>query len=238
MLVVSTFLWRDPTRDNRGYILTPDHVRILKNMVERNLTIPHKFICVTDEDLNHLDIETVPLNWEKHVPGTVFMRLLQHNEEWARANLGERILSFDIDIVITSNIDHIASRDEPIVLWHNPNFPKPGRAFYQSSVQLFTPGARPQLWADFDPIETPKWVNWRFGGREQAWISECLEWNEAWWDDRHGIYGAGRLVRGEKGKGVYTDLPENACIVSFPGAREPSQPEVQKLHPWIGDFYH
>jgi len=177
------------------------------------------------------------MDWRKHVPGTVFARLMQHNPEWCRKNLGERVLSLARDIVITGAIDHIASRQEDFVIWRNPNYGAPKRAFYQSSVQLFTAGARPQLWEDFDPQETPKWVNWRFGGREQAWISERLEWDEAYFSDKDGVYGAGRLARGEYGAGVYEGLPENACIVSFPGARAPWQPEVQEMHPWVKEHY-
>ena len=229
-LTVATYFWNDPARASRGYSFNHDHVRILRNMVERNLTLPHRFVCVTDDKIE--GIETVPLDWNKHVPGTIFMRLMQHNPKIASI-LGKRILSLDLDIVITRNIDHIAGRTEDIVLWRNPNFPQPRRAFYQSSVQLFNVGARPQLWNEFDPRETPKWVNWRFGGAEQAWISERLEWDEAYFDASHGIYGAGRLG----GNGVYSELPENACIVSFPGAREPGQKEVQEKHPWVARLY-
>lgn len=233
MICVATYLWRDPARDSqrRGYTFNHDHVRVLRNMVRRNLSVPHRFVCVADEAVE--DIETVPLDWRKHVPGTVCIRLMQHNPDWARANLGERILSLDIDVVVTGSLDALVSRTEDIVLWRNPNWPAPGRAFYQSSVQLFSAGARPMLWQDFDPVETPKWMNWRFGGREQAWISERLEWNEAHFDASHGVYGAGRLG----GKGVGSVLPDNACIVSFPGAREPSQAETQAQHPWIKEHY-
>lgn len=233
MLTVATYLWRDKERDAqaRGYTFNHDHVRILRNMVRRSLGVPHRFVCVADEAIE--DIDVAPLDWRKHVPGTVCIRLMQHNPSWCRVNLGERVLSLDLDVVITGSLDHIAARTEDAVWWKNPNFGMPQRAFYQSSVQLFSAGARPELWDDFDPVETPKWMNWRFGGREQAWISERLEWNEAYFDEGHGIYGAGRLG----GKGVGSELPENACIVSFPGAREPSQPETQALHPWIGAHY-
>ena len=154
-------------------------------MVARNLTLPHRFVCVTDDKIE--GVETVPFDWRKHVPGTVYARLMQHNTEWARVNLGERILSLDLDIVITGNFDHVAGRKEDFVIWRNPNFGQPRRAFYQSSVQLFSAGARPQLWTDFDPVETPKWCNWRFGGAEQAWISERLDWTEAYFSDQDGI---------------------------------------------------
>lgn len=200
-------------------------------MLSRNITVPYRFLCVTDEKID--GIETVLPDWRKHVPGTVFARLMQHNPEWCRANLGEEVLSLDLDIVITRNINHVANRLEEFVIWRNPNYPKPKRAFYQSSVQRFKAGARPELWEDFDPTETPKWVNWRFGGREQAWISERLEWEEAYFSDKDGIYGAGRLG----GAGIYSELPENACIVSFPGARAPWQKEVQEKHPWVKEHY-
>lgn len=231
MITVATYFWRDPTRSGRGYTFNHDHVRVLRDMLKRNLSLPYRFVCVTDETVAGVD--TVRPDMSKHIPGTIFARLMQHNPDWARTNLGERILSLDLDIVITGSIDHLVSRQEDFIIWRNPNFPQPGRAFYQSSVQLFSAGARPELWNDFDPKETPKWVNWRFGGKEQAWISERLPWDEAYFDHRDGIYGAGRLG----GTGVYSELPENACIVSFPGAREPSQPETQAKHPWIKEHY-
>lgn len=228
---MATYYWRDAARDGRGYVFNHEHVRILRNMIERNLTVPHKFVCVTDDIVD--GVETVPLDWRKHVPGTVFIRLMQHNTEWAKANLGERILSLDLDIVVTGNMDRLVSRSEDFIIWRNPNFPKPRRAPYQSSVQLFDAGARPELWFDFDPVETPKWVNRRFGGAEQAWISERLQWSQAYFDHNDGVYGAARLG----GPGVHKELPANACIVSFPGAREPSQPETQAEFPWIKEHY-
>ena len=199
----------------------------------RNLTIPHKFVVVTNDLIK--GVETLPLDYTKHVPGTVFLRLMQHNTEFAR-KLGDRILSLDIDVVITGSLDKLVSRTEDYVIWKNPNFPKPLRSYFQSSVQLFSPGARPELYEDFDPKETPKWVNWRFGGREQAWIAERLEWGKtAVFTDKDGVYGAGRLG----GEGVYGgDLPENACIVSFPGARAPWNEDIQQKFPWIKDHYH
>ena len=230
MFTVVTYLWKDSERLDRGYTFSHEHVRILKRMVERNLTVPHRFVCVSDEPID--GVNTVPLDWRKHVPGTVFLRLMQHRPDIADL-LGQRILSLDVDIVITGNIDHIAQRPEDFVIWRNPNFPTPKRAFFQGSVQLFNAGARTCLWEDFDPQATPKWVNWRFGGREQAWISERLEWTEATFSAQDGIFGAGRLG----GAGVYSDLPKEARIVSFPGARAPWQEDTQSKYPWIKEFY-
>lgn len=216
-------------------------------MVDRNLTVPHRFVCVTDQKID--DIETIKLDWEKHVPGTVFVRLMQRRPDYADIIGGDRILSLDIDVVITGNIDHIVSRKEPSVWWRNPNFGQPRRAFYQSSIQLFDAGHHSELWSDFDPVWTPQnmrfrepWekplpVNHRFGGAEQAWISERVSWNEPHWTDADGIYGAGRLFGDKQDNGVQSTLPDNACIVSVPGNRMPGQPEVMEQHGWMAEHY-
>lgn len=247
MLTVVTYLWSDPVRANRGYVCGPQHVPILQAMVRRNLTVPHRFVCVTDEVIP--GVETFPLDYSKHVKGTVFLRLMQHNPETARAICGDavsrgengqipskqRILSLDLDMVVTGSLDKLVRRTEDFIIWKNPNFPSPSRSYFQSSVQLFTPGSRPELYQDFNRRQTSVWVNWRFGGAEQAWIAERLSWKDtAVFTDADGVYGLGRL----RGAGVYETLPENACLVSTPGARAPWLPEVQNDFPWIKDHYH
>jgi hypothetical protein len=113
-------------------------------------------------------------------------------------------------------------------------------------MQLFTVGATEFLWADFDPRSTPAWLNRRFGGAEQCWISERLntaypdagwDWDRPFWSENDGVYGAGRLFDGKMGRGVTSELPQNARIVFFPGDRSPSQPDVQRMHPWIAEHY-
>ena len=232
MLTVVCFFWRDRSR-RRSYTFTPEHVRIWDRMVARHLTIPHRRVCVTHRpDLIDF-METAQLDPAKHVPGTCFVRLMLRRPDFGDILKADRILSLDLDCVIVDSLDPLVSRTEDAVFWRNPNYPQPRRAFYQTSIQLFTPGARSQLWTDFDPVETPKWVNRRFGGAEQAWVSEKLPWDEAYWTDADGIYGSMRLG----GAGVGTELPNNARIVFFPGYREPSQPEMMQRHPWIEENY-
>lgn len=240
MITVACFFWRDPHRV-RAYTYNHGHVRTLQAMAKRHLAMPHRFVCITDEEIP--GVETVPVDWTKHVPGTCGVKLMLWRPDIGKV-LGDRIFYLDLDVVITGTLDPLVDRPEDVVLWHNPNFPLPRRAFFQTSVQLLTAGARPHLWHDFDPMTTPVWHNGqayighRFGGFEQAWLSERLDWDaEAYWDHRDGIYGAGRLVNGQMGQGVQSVLPDNARIVSFPGNREPSQPGVQAMHPWVKEHY-
>src|SRR3972149_4018615 len=158
-----------------------------------------------------------------------------------------RVLLMDIDMVAVDCLDPIVMRDEHAVWWKNPNYEPGGRrGFIQGSMQLFTVGATTHLWEDFNPRRTPAMLNRRFGGGEQAWISERLntawpepgwEWDVPHWTEADGVYGAGRLVNGKMGEGVQSELPENARIVFTPGDRSPSQPEMVARHPWIRHFY-
>ena len=81
-------------------------------------------------------------------------------------------------------------------------------------------------------------MNRRFGGFEQAWLSEILPWDEAYFDDKDGIYGAGRLGDANPESMVETELPDNARIVVLPGNRAPHQAHVQEKHRWIAGAYH
>ena len=232
-VTVVTFLWEDEAR-RRSYHFTTEHVQIARRMVDRHLSLPHEFVCVTDHRIE--GIRTVPIDWRKHVPGTCFVKLMMHRPDIAGL-LGRRILYLDLDCVIVGSMDGIVHRPyTDAVFWRNPNYGLPKRAFYQGSMQLFTAGARSQLWTDFDPAETPKWINRRYGGAEQAWISERLDHDEATWSDADGVFGAGRLVGGQMDKGI-SELPANARIVFTPGNREPSQPDVQRAHPWIVEHW-
>ena len=246
MLTVACYYWIDPAR-RRSYQLTPEDVRIWDSMIARNLTLPHRRVCITHRpDLIDF-METIPIYDSKHVPGTCALKLMTWHRD-VEEILGKRIVVMDIDCVVTGNLDPLFDRPEDVVLWKNPNYEKDGRrGFYQGSMQLLAAGARPFLFDDFDPKTTPRMLNRRFGGAEQAWISERLntswpepgwEWTEPHWTEADGVYGAGRLFDGKVGAGVQTELPDNARIVFTPGDRAPSQPQVQEAHPWIRDWYH
>lgn len=254
MLTICSFFWVDQARQ-RNVQITPDDVRIWRNMVERNLSVPHRIVCVTHRpDLIDF-METIPLDMAKHVPGTCLVKLMVHRPDIGEVLKADRILLMDIDCVITGSLDPLVDdMGHDLVLWKNPNHnpdTEDGRrrGFYQGSMQLLRAGARPCLWEDFDPRSTPSWLNRRFGGAEQAWISERLnldypkagwQWSsnfEGHWTEADGIYGAGRLFNGKMGKGVTTELPENARIVFAPGDRKPGTPEFVKNHPWSVEFW-
>jgi len=232
MLEVICFLWFDPHgARNKVYVYDERHVRALKTMVDRHLSVPHEFVCVSDRKIE--GVNTIPIDPASHVPSTRYAKLMMFNPRGPLA--GKRFLYLDLDAVLTASIDPLVTRDEKLVLWRNPNFGVPRRAFYNTSIILHTGGSRPEFWTDFDPGLTPGWLSNMWGGTDQAWVSHRATKHEAHWTDSDGVYGAGRL--GDVAPGAGTGLPGNARIVFTPGEREPSMPHMRTAHPWIADHY-
>lgn len=240
-LKIVCFLWFDPQAKCRNiYTYTADHVRLLKRMVDRHMTLPHEFVCVTDRPelfSGDSDIRAVKLDKTTFVPGSRFTKLMLWRGDIGGI-IGKRIGYLDLDCVICRNIDNIFARTEDVVLWRNPNYGiKSRRARYNTSIMLLDAGARPHLYDKFDPAKHPPELRKVWGGTDQAWISNRLsETDEAYWTSDDGVYGAGRLR--DVAPGVTTELPEDARIVFFPGPREPGMPNIQEIHPWIKDHLY
>ncbi len=245
MITVVCFLWNDPHGiRNHLYVYDESYVLALKLAVEKNLSVPHEFICVTDKK-EIRGIKTVRLNYTTHIAGTRFAKLMLYRPYGEL--VGKRVLSLDLDTVVTGSLDPLVDKKEDLVLWRNPNFGQPARARYNTSMVLHTCGTRPELWTDFKPCDWDKGMvkstleNVQrvtgFGGTDQAWVSHRASPNEAHWTDADGVYGAGRLVKPDGAlDGVGTELPDNARIVFTPGARTHRTPGFAELHPWVKDY--
>jgi len=119
MLTVYSVLWGDK--------YSPGYVYNLKEMVEKHLTIPHEFICITDHTLTGITTMRPPKKW----PGW-----------WSKINLfspeiaGGPSLYFDLDIMILHNIDYLAGYTcHPFAA--PPNWAQSGHGGIQSSVMAW-----------------------------------------------------------------------------------------------------
>lgn len=118
----------------------PEYVNILYNMVSRNLSVPHKFVCITDDTTGiNPEIETVEAMysdgwWTK-------LSLFAPNAY----NFRGKVLYFDLDVVIVSNINKLANYDASFAICRDWVC-----STYNSSVMLLEIGTETQVWDKFD----------------------------------------------------------------------------------------
>ncbi len=232
--IVLCWLWKGP--DSRRQFL-PEHVNVLRRMVERNLTIPHIFTCITDLndfDSRRFDREVQPMPTPRSARmladlkspegdrfPSCYRRLWTFSEE-AAEGFGNRdvfrhVLTLDVDVVITGSINHLLERTDdfvgvrPLKQWGNANRVAGG-------MHLLRSGSHVSVWDDFviDPTEAiQRTRELGFRGSDQAWISRCLGENCATYGPNDGLYSIRDLNEGA------LPLPEDACLVQFNGPTKP-----------------
>jgi hypothetical protein len=152
-----------------------DYVNILHGMVQRHLSVPHRFVCLTD-DPTGIACETLPI-----VPNlpTWWGKLTLFNHP-----LPGRILYLDLDTVIVGSIDDFAAYDGPFCLI-KPFYRDRG---FASGVMSIGPEFGRPVWEKFarNPqaaIEScrryadPPWNN-----GDQRWLELTVERADYWQD--------------------------------------------------------
>lgn len=232
MLTVACYLWGDPAGESP---YSAADVHLLKRMVDRHLTVPHEFVCITDRpgQFDGSEVRAVKLPQMPIEHGMYGCQKLLTFHPIAATFIGERILAIDLDVVIVANFDSIVDRPEDLVLWRNPsrrpwNDPKSRRAYYNSSLVLLRAGSWPEIWNRYAEGKAKGYPG------DQDWISKVYGPLCHYWDDSSGVY---RLARTDTpGSGVRAVLPGNAKIVFFPGDEgKPWIPAIAQECPWIAE---
>jgi len=217
MLSVVTFAFRG-WQPLYSHANRAQYVHALRSMFEQHLTIPHRFVCVTDEP-NLYECETFPI-WETWpdcgwFPNSFFR--LRLYSEWARV-LGDTIISCDTDTIIRANIDDLVT-DDPIRLLPSRDFARPEAMHYQGAWQLITPGAYDWLWRDFDIVRSldelraAKARRHFLIGSDQAWLSHKLPHCPTYDFEADGFY--------IRRPGDDRPLPSSARVAMFVGGFKP-----------------
>lgn len=225
----------------------PETVNVLRRMVARHLTLPHRFSCITD-DAQGIDPEVriIPL-WDTYadIPSpsgannpSCYRRLRMFSEE-ARELIGSRIVSMDLDTVVTGNLDSLFDRAEDFVIWggttHILNGQRRARpwCWYNGSFMMLRAGTRTRVWTEFDPKVSPRRAHAANArGSDQGWISYCLGTKEATWTDADGVRSFRSHIIPGNGK-----LPPGTRLVAFHGRYDPWTAEAQRVAPWIKEHY-
>lgn len=212
-------------------------VNVLRDMVARNLALPHRFICVTDDTAGIAPgIEIVKL-WDDHatLPSphgplnpSCYRRLRAFSAE-AGKWFGPRFASIDLDTVIVGDITPLLDRPEDFVIWGDTNPSTP----YNGGFWLLRTGTRTKVWDNFDPTRSPAHATaLGYFGSDQAWIGAALGPNEQRYGAADGVYSYRVHIQPALGL-----LPRNARIVFFHGKHDPWHANVQRNHPWVRHHY-
>lgn len=126
-----------------GKAYGPEYVNKLYHMCQRNISLPFRFVCLTEiTDGLEPDIEVLPLPDFEEPPPEYLWRCLC----WRKLALFDRefhdlkgkVLLLDIDLVIVDNIDCFFTFSDKLAM--PQNWSKPGRLFGQGSVISFDIG--------------------------------------------------------------------------------------------------
>ena len=207
-LTICTFLW--------GNKYDCDDVLKLRAGLQRHLKVEYRFLCLTDHkempaDIEHYAIEDPELLNAKGC----FARLRLFDINWQKAKkITGKIISLDLDVVITGTLDRIFDRNESFVILCGANAVNP--CPYNGSVFMFDSGTHCNLWTEFSLAKAQTIPYYDFPD-DQGWFWHVLP-NAATWPcgSSFGIYAFQK-------PGWPGSLPADAKMVVFPGWRSPKQ---------------
>lgn len=226
-----------------GTLYGPEYVNRLYNMVSRHLSLPFRFICLT-EDSAGLDsrVEVYPLPDFEEPP----QEYAQYCSAWRKlalfkpglADLEGKVLFLDLDVVIMDGIDALFSFSNKLAIIEN--WYQPGRLIGQASVFCFEAGKDEVLLENY--LKNPLAVLNSYR-TEQAYISGFLGqegmdfFPESWCVSfkKHCMPSGFRRFFSSRVK-----KPESAKIVVFHG--NPNPPDAiagrwGKSLPWYKSWY-
>jgi hypothetical protein len=210
-LLILSWLWSQP--DGRA-TYTAHHVNIWADMIRRNLSIDHDIACVTDMPAgidprvriiappgDFLDV-TIP-TWRNGRP-QCFRRLSMFRPDAKDLFGGERIVSLDLDVVVTGALDPLFAGGEDFRICRGT---AAGRAV-NGSMYMIRAGSRPSVYTDFTP-ERAVQAGKRHVGSDQSWIAHCLG-DEPTWGPEDGVVSVQQRH--------LSDLPR---LITYPGTLKP-----------------
>lgn len=225
-----------------GQLYGPEYVNILHRMVARHVSLPFRFICLTDngEGLDQ-GIEVWPLP-EFEEPPWEYARVCSAWRKLALfrpglAKMTGKVLFLDLDVVIVDNIDCFFDYSDKLVMIEN--WYQPGQHLGQASAICFTAGEPEALLEHY--LQSPLDVLTRYA-TEQAYISQqlrddCQFFPASWCQS----YKKHCMPQGwRKFFTTRNQLPEGVKLLVFHG--RPNPPDAilgqwGKRFPWYKRWY-
>ncbi len=220
-------------------------------MLSRHLSLPHKITVITDAPVpKGMDAFPVSKTITKGHDGNCMRRLWLYSAK--AAELGDRLLQLDLDVVITDSIDQLIDRSDPFVIWRgDSNIRLPRRTHnwaYNPTVMLLDAGARMHVWDEWRANPDRIYAEATAHGwdpkvnSDQGIATYLMDRDQsnppAVWTEKDGIH-AFRIIAGKNGDRGRT-LPKGCRIVSFHGKGAARQPDSEMLRdkcPWIVEHW-
>lgn len=202
-----------------GGVYSIDYVEKLRNMIDRNTTVPYEFICLTDMDIDANICKSIKLirgqaGWWSKI-------------ELFRSNLinAKQIIYFDLDTIILKNIDDVLNFQHDFSGLYPWNEKNRRNGLCASGMMAWKNDSTFSFLFDrFDPNRTKNYPR-----GDQEYISQILKSNkknpEFLQTLFSGIYSYKRNCR--------IKLPKNARIVCFHG-----KPRLHEINiRWVKDHW-
>ena len=222
-----------------------DYVNILFNMVSRNLSIPFRFVCFTDDPKGineQVEVFDLPsLNLPNNIPERGWLKLTTFSK--TLGDLEGKALFLDLDLIITGSLDELFEIEGDFLIIKD--FIRKD-VTGNSSVYRFEIGQHEDVIENFKNNFTDIKNKHR---NEQEYLSAFMDkknllsyWPEDWCKSfkKHCIH------KGLKQFFYPPELPENTRIVIFHGKPNPPEAIAGKSGkwyrkvlptPWVKDFW-
>lgn len=244
MIQVVLWKWYQPNMRN-GRVYLPAHINTMARMVGRNLRLPHRVICITDDQTGiDSNIECYPL-WEDHdnlanatkayLP-SCYRRLKLYDEPTQRElgiKKGDRIIGLDVDTIITGNMDELATTRGDFIGWWMQGG-RTGRGVFNGSLQMFnSDGTLQFIWSDFkgnaSRIEA---ANAGFHGSDQSWLSMKLIGRPGSIELKHPT-----IISYPLQAKIQQRVSPTSVLCFFHGLNKPWDPEIKSEAPWVSNYW-
>lgn len=205
-----------------------DYVNRLHGMVKRTLSLPHRFVCVTDDPSDlHPDIEVRPIE-ERALSGWWHKVALFKPRFY---DLVGTALFLDLDTVIIEGLDNFFLLEGAVCIIRDWS-----PSHYNSAIFRLELGSHPEVWERF--AADPAAVTARFKG-DQDWFTETLP-NAVGWPKGWVKSYKQHLIPASSGTTV--TLPAETLIVAFHGRPQPHEVKDAawgewKHAPWIAEYW-
>lgn len=213
-MTVVTWLW--------GNAYGPKYVHKIARGLRRFLQPPYRFLCVTDapEKVSGFDVDVATIQEsDRHLLSVkgCFVRLRMFSPEWQRRNgITDRLVCIDLDTVITGPLDPLFKREEPFVILQGANVSNP--CPYNGSLMMIRAGTHGEVWEEFS-LERGMAIPYHQFPDDQGWIWQMVPGAAGWTcGPASGIWAFRKNAWPRSDQ-----LPGGTRMVTFPGARDPSQ---------------